>query len=432
MALLTRLLVLILLAGVFLISGTSCSGDGGSGDGVSPDPDDGGTTNPDTSATSDWDHAPSYIDPGTDAGNPHYNSGGGRIVRISGTTIALVNDGTRERLYRTTDNGENWTLIDDEPGFSSSLVSGPDNMVYHFTRHGGDLRMVRFPYDAATLPAPAAIGSGVDNGSNHGAYAMLNATVNEAGDLFVFWHHDLGGADGYDTIQMIRSMDGGDTWGAPHTVREGADGDSWGYVHSDVTTDGDLVIVYSEWGAETNQFGVSGDNGENWSHMAVTDNGATSNPCILPAGNDDLYIFAQNRTLDGLAFRKSTNSGMTWTPWTSIQANALMGYADPSPALGADGTIYVAFRGLDTPTQYSDDLRAYVAMSADGGATWTFPDNHLSGGRVGTRSTMRYQTWHNYGGPLEWTWLEEDGDDTGIYPTMYDINAGVLIHNLAN
>ena len=91
MALLKRLLVFIILADMFLISGTSCSGDGGSGDAFSPDPDEGGTTNPDAPATSDWDHPPAYIDPGTAAGNPHYNSGGRRIVRISGTTIALVN-----------------------------------------------------------------------------------------------------------------------------------------------------------------------------------------------------------------------------------------------------------------------------------------------------------------------------------------------------
>jgi len=45
---------------------------------------------------------------------------------------------------------------------------------------------------------------------------------------------------------------------------------------------------------------------------------------------------------------------------------------------------------------------------------------------------VRYQTWHNYGGPLEWTWLEEAGDGTGIYPTMYDVNAGVRIRDLAN
>ena len=53
------------------------------------------------------DHAPvpinSVANPG--AVNPHANSGGRRIVRISGTTISIAPHGSGERTYRSTDNG---------------------------------------------------------------------------------------------------------------------------------------------------------------------------------------------------------------------------------------------------------------------------------------------------------------------------------------
>jgi len=100
-----RFLVFFVLACTFLISGTACNGDGSGGDAVSPDPADGGNGNPDPPVTSDWGHPPSHIDAGTAAGNPHHNSGGRRIVRISGTTIAVVNHSSRDRLYRSTDDG---------------------------------------------------------------------------------------------------------------------------------------------------------------------------------------------------------------------------------------------------------------------------------------------------------------------------------------
>ena len=382
----------------------------------------------DSSSDGGWPVEPSYIDPTTEAGDVHYNSGGRRIVRFNGTTIALVNDGTSDLLYRTNDDGKTWTQIDAEGGFSGCLVSGPNDYAYHFSRYGSNVRIVKFVYDAAVVPAPVNIYSSLGS-SNHGVYTMINATIDETGNLYVFYHYDTG--TGGDSIFLLKSEDEGLTWNSPVTVRSGSVGASYGFVHPDVTPDGDVVIVYSQWGAGNIQFGVSHDKGATWTHTEVIQ--SAGNPVILPVGNDELYLFAQMSDLDGLVFKKSTDSGASWpNDWTSIQANHANGYADPSPALGDDGTIYVAFRGSETYTSLSDDLRSFIAMSTDGGDTWSFPDNHLDGGRVGTRSTMRYQTWYNYGGPLEWTWLEEDGEDTNIYPTMYDINIDVTIHDLLN
>jgi hypothetical protein len=385
-----------------------------------------------TDVTDGWLFEATTIDETTDAGNVHYNSGGRRIVRMNETTIALVNHGSSDNIYRSADNGVQWTPIDFEDGFSGCLVSGVGNFVYHFSRYGSNVRMVKFLYNAVTVPAPVNIFTSLGS-SDYGAYTMLNATVDENGSLYVFVHCDTG--SGGDTIFLLKSSDEGATWSAPITVRAGDNIHSYGSMHSDVTADGDIILVYSEWGSLSSQFAVSHDDGGTWTHVQIAERGVpgqwVSNPAVLPVGSADIFVFGQSPDLDGLVFKKSTDAGVTWSSnWTSIQANHTNGYADPSPALGSDGTIYVAFRGASSSTALSDDLREYIAMSTDNGNTWTFPDNHLSGGRVGTRSTLRYQTWHNYGGPLEWTWLEEAGEDTEVYPTMYDQNINVTIDNL--
>ncbi len=373
----------------------------------------------------DWPDEPVIIDVTASSNNGHYNSGGRRIVRINQTTVALGVDGNSDHIYRSTDNGSSWTKIDDEYGYSGCLVSGKDNYIYHFSGYGGNVRVVKFLYDAETIPSPINIAS--YGGTTHGAYRQINATVNAAGDLFVFYHDDNGGS--YDTIYMIKSTDGGNNWSSPIIVRAGNTDHSWGFIHSDVTPSGNIVIVYSEWESKSIQFAVSDNAGDTWTHTQIDTNDAY-NPAVLPEGENNLYVFAQSPAENGLVFKKSTDSGNTWpSNWTSIQANHANGYADPSPALDDNGNIYVAFRGTDSYTVYSDDLREYIAMSTDGGTNWTFPYNNLPGGRVGTRSIMRYQTWHNYGGPLEWTWLEDVSEE---YPTLFKINTDITIKNIGS
>jgi len=76
--------------------------------------------------------------------------------------------------------------------------------------------------------------------------------------------------------------------------------------------------------------------------------------------------------------------------------------------------------------------RERVVRSTDKGVSWTFPDDYFYDSddnlteRTGTRSQMRYQTFFNYGGPLEWIWMQyEDGGNNR--PIYYDINSAVKI-----
>ena len=67
-------------------------------------------------------------------------------------------------------------------------------------------------------------------------------------------------------------------------------------------------------------------------------------------------------------------------------------------------------------------------MSPDLGQTWQFVDSYYDAERTGTRNQIRYQTWWNYGGPLEWIWMQYEDGGTNR-PIYYDINADVEILN---
>jgi hypothetical protein len=42
---------------------------------------------------------------------------------------------------------------------------------------------------------------------------------------------------------------------------------------------------------------------------------------------------------------------------------------------------------------------------------------------------MRYQTWWNYGGPLEWTWEQYLASNPNLRPVYYDVNLDIEIFN---
>jgi len=392
------------------------------------------------------EHTPDDINlrdsPGTV--NAHYNSGGRRIVRINNTTIALAPKASiSDYTYRSTDNGASWTRIDTDGRYSGCLISGPNEMVYHFYVSGDYIYMVRFKYNE-TPPAPIRIYYDPNlSEQGHGAYNMLNATVDADGTLYVATHWDDQSSGGGDTLYLIGSEDGGSTWtpeGNAYVIRQGSSSHSWGYIHLDVTSGNVLVSAYCEWGGYSIQFAKSYDKGANWTHTQAGSN--MSNASILTVGENTIYIFAQTGSSPpqgqrGLAFNKSIDLGNTWTGWSVIDGTSLSGYADPSPGLGRDGAIYVAYRSGARPdlagVYGGNGCRERLARSTNDGNSWTFPDDYFYDAygnrteRTGTRSQIRYQTWWNYGGPLEWIWMQyvNNGSQHTIH---YDINSEVSIY----
>ncbi len=355
----------------------------------------------------------------------HYNSGNRRIVRIGDTVIALCPEsGSQDHTYRSTNGGAAWTEIDTDGTYSGCLITGKDNYVYHFYNSGTTIHMIKFLYNG-NPPAPVAIQT-VEPSSADIRYRSVGATVDSTGKLYVAYH----GGSPYDYIYVTTSTDGGTTWAGPYTVATPSSKPLY-YPRLDVTTDNTVVMVYQELSpaatADDCFFAKSIDGGVNWTSTTLSTTNII-NPDILTVGADSLYVFAQSKVTSniGCVFRKSTNGGTTWSDWTLIEGTiAATGYADPSSALGSDGTIYVSYRN-DSRTS-SGAWREHMARSTDGGATWEVVyDYDEAPERTGTRSHLRYQTWYNYGGPLEWTWMQYVNSGAN-HPIYYCKNEAVSI-----
>ena len=373
------------------------------------------------------EHLPILVNSGVNPGtvNPHANSGGRRIVRNGRTIIVLCADQGGEKIYRSLDDGASWSEINSSSGFSGTLISGPGSMVYHFYVTDNQIWMVRFGFqESPSAPISIYQDSAVSETAT-GVYRAVNATVDATGNLYFAAHWG-----NPDQIYLLVSKDRGDSWQGPYQISSG-DG-PWYYPHLEVTPGNRLVAVYDSF-AERHSiyFAASTDEGISWNRWLISSE-ATFNPAILTVSDDQIFVFAQSGEAahTGLVMNYTNDAGQTWQGWRLIDPTC--GYADPSPGLGSDGqSIYVAYRSSNgtgvTAGSCGDQSRSRMAMSPDFGRTWRFVDDFYSAERTGTRSQIRYQTWWNYGGPLEWIWMQYEDDGMQRY-TCYDVNKDVEIY----
>lgn len=388
------------------------------------------------------DHDPAMINDDAGSPNAHYNSGHKRIARINGSTFALTPYGNNgESVWRSDDDGANWYRLGTPTivGFSGSLISGPNNTLYHFVRVGDDIYMVRFNYSTTSLPPRELIYTSPASGG-HGAYNMLTAAIDGNGYLYVVTHWESG--NGGDSVYILRSIDKGDSWQGPYLIMEGAADATYGDISAEVDTENEVLVSFPDRDSTNGRsivFANSSDFGETWETQIISDSdsGLVHNPHVLPVGTDDVFVFAQSGITDmeGLVFLHSADGGESWDALQRIDETC--GYADPGAALGSDSqTIYVAYRSSNgtgvTSGTCGDQSRSRFVVSEDFGESWSFVDDHYEGDRTGTRNNVRYQTWWNYGGPVEWTWMQYINDEQPdeYHPIFYDINtdARILAH----
>lgn len=359
--------------------------------------------------------------------NVHYNSGGRRMARIDSVLFILAPEIDGEKLYKTTDNGASFEEVYSEPTFSSCLITGKNKKIYHFFIRNSTLRVKKISLTPFGIEDIAIYSSSDLRNTTTGAYRAVNAIVDSAGILYVAAHWEANGAP--DQIFVFRSKDEGMSWEGPFQVSEGPG--PWYYPHMEVNTLNILVIVYSHFLENQLNFARSFDQGMTWETKVITTQ-KYPNPAILTVGDSTLFIFTQGGVNQlGLQFNVSYDLGDSWQGFRLVDSTC--GYADPSPGLGADGTIYVAFRSSNgsglVDGSCGDRCKSRLAMSTDMGKTWAFPDDYYQASeRVGTRNQIRYQTWFNYGGPLEWIWMQYVNNGAQ-HPIFYDVNFQKEIYN---
>ncbi len=128
---------------------------------------------------------------------------------------------------------------------------------------------------------------------------------------------------------------------------------------------------------------VSTDGGAHWSPPRMVSFAASNNVfqdkewmAVAPDGTVYLTwtrFFADAKhgyRSSNIVMSKSTDGGNTWSDWVAVSDAAHPYNQGSNPAVGPDGTLYVAYEGATPGSGYSQDALV-VARSTDGGATFT-------------------------------------------------------------
>lgn len=358
--------------------------------------------------------APSAISTAYSSGNDHYVRGENHIVNVGNTVIAIVSDGGSERLFRST-NRSSWAeILYTASAHNSSLLSGPENYVYYFYMDSANdrIRMRKFLANAQTIPDAVNIHLHADVSlTSTGVYRSVSSTIDKEGRIFVFVHYGSP-----DSIYCLVSNDYGSTWNS-YLVSSATASAFYGTAPTTLS-DRTLVLAYDVWGTDSNVwFTKSEDHGQTWSSpvLVASDMG---NPAILAMPDDTLFVFGQGGGTSGtrgVIFNKSENKGETWG--STILVEATCGYGDPSAALGSDGSkIWLDFRsslgtGITSGT-CGDMSRQVLAYSDNEGISWNAVWRYYEAERTGVHGHIAYQPYYNYGGPIEWIWLQYTDSET--------------------
>ena len=373
----------------------------------------------------DWPHNPISVNGSENPGtwNAHYMNGHPKIARIGNTVCLIGNYAGGERLYKSTNAGETWSQIDQNVGvFGSTIISGRDSIFYYFIRSGVNLQMIKF-YKDGTPPAPSTIYSNsAVQYSGTSSYRCMSAAVDSTGKIYLAAHW----GNTVDQIYVLSSLDSGTTWSGPYLVSVA--GTRWNMPSISVTNNNIPVITYQGYNDHTIWFAKTNDGGLNWTRTQATA-ALGSNPTIM-CFSDSIYIFLQNGS-NACQWTRSADEGATWSAFATIETT--LGYGDPTGAMGSDSTIYVSFRSSNgsglTTGGTGDRFKSRFAQSVNWGTAWTFPDTDGYTDfttRTVERCHVRYQTFFNYGGQLEWFWGQYMSSGTQ-YVIYYDTNTDMTI-----
>ncbi len=268
---------------------------------------------------------------------------------ITGRTASSQLAGKTSLLGLSDDDGENWG-----PSQGAGINSGVD----HQTVGGG--RLAEPLYSILQNNNPTYANSNNPSGWGHGMY---------------YCSQDIAIA------QCGLSTDGGVTFGAAVPMYNltqcgGLHG------HVDVSpVDGTAYVPNSNCSGEQG-VAVTEDNNQTWSVRTVPNSGSSSSDPSVGIGRGDVvphgrvYFGYDN---SGKAYAAvSDDKGETWYNITDVGAQfGIKSTAFPEMIAGDDDRAAYAFLGSTTPGAVGDDptypatWHMYVAMTFDGGATWT-------------------------------------------------------------
>ncbi|MGB0383472.1 MAG: exo-alpha-sialidase, partial [Ardenticatenaceae bacterium] len=177
-------------------------------------------------------------------------------------------------------------------------------------------------------------------------------------------------------IYFASSTDGGSTWGA--NVKVNDDSGTTGQYDATLAVDssGTLYLAFRDDrdGSADIYFATSSDGGTTWSaNVKLNDDTGTSgqyNPSLAVDASGTAYVAWQdqrNGSGDDIYLARSTDGGTTWSANLKISDEINSSKNQPSLAVDASGTLYVAWQDYRYDGGNPD---IYFARSNDGGSNW--------------------------------------------------------------
>jgi hypothetical protein len=165
--------------------------------------------------------------------------------------------------------------------------------------------------------------------------------------------------------KLVRSTDGGQTWGSKVTVASnGVDTYEGSFAQ---TSAANLVVVYGVGDAVAAR--RSADRGQTWGAeiiIAPPGGGDDPHPSLTKLGDGSLL--AAYRYQNKIIAKRSTDGGATWGAAVTVASSATLAYHSPSVVRTASGALVLAF--ISGPVGGSSVL---LTRSADSGSTWSAP-----------------------------------------------------------
>ena len=324
------------------------------------------------------------------------------------TVVATFNDSrTSPSCYSggsySTNGGATWTNLNSRPFCSGHGTSYGDPVIYYDIEHskwvaiflaagcGGQGIGVWFSADGITWTVGPCAHSGSGDDRESG-WVDNNPASPYYGDQYVSWNNfNVGGG----ALYVVKSTDGGLTWGAPVQLNAGFIRD----VQITTGPNGNVYVAAMNEGGgglggpRTNVIYRSTNGGATWtsSNTGPTFLGPGVSTCgyfaamypsywrhmgwgDIQAGpsNSLHYVYAQHGAgadKGDIYYVRSTDNGSTWSaPLRLDQDGGTRGQWQPSLGVTPEGHVFASW--YDQRNTSNNDLQRFGRLSTDNGVTW--------------------------------------------------------------
>jgi hypothetical protein len=260
---------------------------------------------------------------------------------------------------------------------------------------------------------------------------VLEFQESEVWTIMVVWTVTTGGStdDNCESVKVIKSTNGGTSWGTPVTVTTGDDLRATG--NPIQMANGNILIPLAAYvtGKKRNKVAISDDSGDTWTIYNASDHyadGRCNELAVVEYEAGKLLGISRNQA--GSYFNKitSTDYGVTWA--SPVLTSVHSPRDRPHLIVLQSGDIALSY--ADT----NDDFR--IVLSSDNGATWALDDYYSvyyeSGlaGECGYPASIEYEPNKVFSiFEIEASSSDEDiyGNKINIVDIKWDVEGGISI-----